>query len=109
MLEIALPGVPVAGRERARSVSDLDQVAEPVARLVAVGLVSMVTGEGRHLLEADGERAAARDYQRPGAEVVRGCRSIGRGAGAAGSAARCESPGTGAMLGAGVACGASMT
>src|ERR1700722_7834308 len=39
VLPIRLTGVAVAGRERARAVADLDQVAEPVARLVAAGLI----------------------------------------------------------------------
>src|SRR5579875_1052810 len=43
MLEVRFAGVPGAGRERARPVPDLDQVAEGVTRLVGMGLVPVIT------------------------------------------------------------------
>jgi hypothetical protein len=42
VLPVRLTGGPGAGRERALMVTDLDQPAEPVARLVGVDLVPVV-------------------------------------------------------------------
>ena len=75
MLEVGLASVAAAGREGAGAVADLDEVAEPVAGLVAVGLVAVVAVEGRHRVEAHGELAAAGDGERPVAVSVRGGRA----------------------------------
>ena len=83
MLKIRFSRMPVAGRKRTRAISDLDKMPEPVARLVAVRLISVITFEDRYRVQAHGELAPARQDERPGAEAVRG----------SGSAAWGESPG----------------
>src|SRR5580692_1670431 len=50
VLEVAVFCVPIAGRERAGEIADLDQVPEGIVRLVRMRFVSMVTLEGRHWL-----------------------------------------------------------
>src|SRR5512146_3350897 len=66
VLEIAVSGVAVAGRKRAGAIPDLDQVAEPIGRMVAGGFVAVVTVPGGHRIEAHGELPAAGDGERPG-------------------------------------------
>ena len=58
MLEVALLGVAVAGRERTGAVTDLDQVAEPGAGMVAKRLVAVVAVQRGHHVEAHGEPSA---------------------------------------------------
>ena len=55
MLKVAVPGVPVAGRERAGVVADLDQVPEAVVGLVAVRLVAVVAFQRGHGFQAHGQ------------------------------------------------------
>src|SRR5580693_402359 len=71
VVEVGLAGVAVAGREGAGAVADLDEMAEPVAGLVGVGLMVVVAAEGRHRVQAHGEPPAAGDGERPGAVAVR--------------------------------------
>src|SRR5580658_1289744 len=87
----------ITRRERARAVPDLDQVAEPVARLVAVRFESVVTREGRDRVQAHGELPPAGQGERPGAEAARGPRLL---------AAWGEGPGGGVTAEADVGCGA---
>ena len=75
VLEIRVARVPIAGWERTGAVSDLDEMAEPVARLVAVGLVTMVTFEDRHRVDAHGRaraRQVAASVQVPNSSSVSG-------------------------------------
>ena len=79
VLKVRLSRMPVAWWKRTRAISDLDKMPEPVARLVAVCLVSVVTFEDRYRVQAHGELAPARQYERPGAEAVWGSGSAARG------------------------------
>src|SRR5277367_4910273 len=92
--------MPVAGRERARSVPDLDQVAEPVAGLVAVRFKAVVALQRGHRVQAYGELAAAGQGERPGAEVARGSRAFTAGG---------EGPGADVIAEATIAYGAGAT
>src|SRR3984957_10003727 len=80
VLKIRFSRMPVAGRKRTSAICDLDNMPEPVARLVAVRLVSVVTFEDRYRVQAHGELAPARQDERPGAEAVWGSGSAARGA-----------------------------
>jgi hypothetical protein len=71
MLEIRIAGVPRARWEGAGVVADLDQVAECVVRLVAVGFMAVVTVVSGDRFDAHGEFPAARQRERPGAAPVR--------------------------------------
>ena len=55
MLEVAVPGVPGAGRERACPVPDLDEMPEGVAGLVRMGFKSVIAVGDRDRAELDGE------------------------------------------------------
>ena len=70
MLEVALPRVPVAGRESAGAVADLDEVTELVAGLIAMRLVPMITFQGGDRVEAHGEASTAGQDECPGAVAV---------------------------------------
>src|ERR1700722_18309917 len=59
VLEIRFSRMPVARWKSTGAISDLDEVAEPVARLVAVCLVPMVAFEDRYRIQAHGELAPA--------------------------------------------------
>ena len=67
VLEVRLAGGAGAGRERALVIADLDQAAEPVARLVGAGLVAVVAGVGGHDVEPHGQFPAAGQGECPGA------------------------------------------
>src|SRR5262249_9159374 len=74
--EIRLAGMPAARRERAGAVADLDQVAEPVAWLVALRLVAVVAAEGWHWVETHGEPPAPGNGKRPSPVAVRRARFV---------------------------------
>src|SRR6185437_11346516 len=67
VLEVGVPRVPGARREGALVVADLNKVAEPVVRLVRVGLVPVIAVERGQRLELHDEVPAAGQGQCPGA------------------------------------------
>src|ERR1700722_14752468 len=68
MLKVRVSRMPVARRKRTSAISDLDKMPEPVARLVAVRLVSVVTFEDRYRVQGHGELARDRQGERPALE-----------------------------------------
>ena len=92
VFEVALPGVPVAGRERAGLVADLDQVPQLVVGLVGVGLVAMVALVGGHGFQWHGELSAAGQGECPGGAPVRVARRWVRGRSGTRGARRGERP-----------------
>jgi hypothetical protein len=70
VFEVAFPGVPGTGWERAVTVADLDEVAERVVRLVGVRLVAVVAGKRGHWLQFHAEVAAVGQGECPGAVPV---------------------------------------
>jgi hypothetical protein len=70
MFEVGFAGVPGTGRKSALPITDLDQVAQGVIRLVGVRLVPVVAVGQRDGSEVDGELAAAGQGESPGAEAA---------------------------------------
>ena len=68
MLEVAVAGVPGAGREGTFSVPDLDEMPEGVAGLVAVRLMPVVAVGHRYRAELDRELPPAGEGEEPAAE-----------------------------------------
>ena len=91
MLEVALPGMPVAGRERAGVVADLDQVAEGHVGIVGVRLVPVIAVErwarapGPRLCSRPLGRASVQARHQSGSPGGRGLRRGGRALGASSS------------------------
>src|ERR1700722_13107227 len=94
MFKITLAGMPVAGRERAVEVPDLDEVAEGGVGLVRERLVAVVAVERRHGLEVRSALQPAGQRERPGAAPVRVAGRAPRSAG------ECRSPGARGSTGA---------
>ena len=94
MFKITLAGMPVAGRERAVEVPDLDEVAEGGVGLVRERLVAVVAVERRHGLEVRSALQPAGQRERPGAAPVRVAGRAPRSAG------ECRSPGARGSAGA---------
>src|SRR5512146_158999 len=65
VLEVGIPGMTGAGRERAAAVADLDKVTEGVVRLIGMRLARVVARVCCHLFERHGHRAATGESECP--------------------------------------------